>query len=79
MRRVLREGLVLAVTGVVVGVFVAYLAARGMSALLAGVEPGDPATIAAAAGLCLVTAIAGCLRPAARAARVDPITVLRGD
>jgi putative ABC transport system permease protein len=79
VRRVLREGLALAVTGVAIGVFVAYFAARGMSALLAGVEPGDPVTIAAAAGLCLVTAIAGCLRPAARAARVDPITVLRGE
>jgi ABC-type antimicrobial peptide transport system permease subunit len=79
LRRVLREGLALAIAGVVLGVFVAYLAARSMGALLAGVQPGDPMTIAAAALLCLVTAIAGCLRPARRAARVDPITVLRGD
>ena len=79
LRRVLREGLTLAVTGVAIGVFVAYLGARGMGALLAGVEPGDPLTLGGAAALCLVTAIAGCLRPARRAARVDPITVLRGD
>ena len=79
VRRVLREGMTLAVTGVAVGVFVAYLAARAMGALLAGVQPGDPATLAAAAALCLATAIAGCLRPARRAASVDPITVLRGD
>jgi len=77
--RVVREGLWLASAGVAIGVFVAYLAAKSMSALLAGVEPGDPATIAGAAGLCFLTAVAGCIRPALRAARVDPITVLRGD
>ena len=77
--RVLREGLVLAVVGVAIGVFVAYLAARAMGALLAGVQPGDPLTIAGAATLCFVTAVAGCIRPAVRAASVDPITVLRGE
>jgi predicted permease len=77
--RVLREGLGLAAAGVAVGVFVAYLAARTMGALLAGVQPGDPVTIGGAAGLCLVVAVAGCIRPAIRAARVDPITILRGD
>jgi putative ABC transport system permease protein len=79
LRRVLTEGMTLAGVGVAVGVFVAYLAARGMSALLAGVEPGDPLTIGAAAALCLGTAILGCVRPALRASRVDPISALRGD
>ena len=77
--RVVREGLVLATAGVTIGVFVAYLAARGMGALLAGVQPGDPLTITGAAALCFVTAVAGCIRPAVRAAGVDPITVLRGE
>jgi predicted lysophospholipase L1 biosynthesis ABC-type transport system permease subunit len=77
--RVLREGLALAVGGVTIGVFVAYLAARAMGALLAGVQPGDPLTIAAAAVLCFMTAVVGCVRPAIRAASVDPITVLRGE
>ena len=77
--RVLREGLLLAAAGVAIGVFVAYLAARGMGALLAGVQPGDPVTIAGAALLCFVVAVAGCIRPAVRAARVDPISALRGD
>ena len=77
--RVMREGLVLATAGVAIGVFVAYLAARAMGALLAGVQPGDPLTITAAAVLCFVTAVVGCVRPAVRAASVDPITVLRGE
>ncbi len=74
---VLREGLALALIGIVIGVALAYAAARGMSALLFGVRPEDPLTIAVAATLCLVTAMAGCLRPAMRAARVDPLSALR--
>jgi len=74
---VLREGLVLALGGIVIGIGVAYAAARGMSALLFGVRPEDPLTIGLAAVLCLATAMAGCLRPALRAARVDPLSALR--
>jgi predicted permease len=76
---VLREGLALALIGVAIGVAVAYAAARGMDALLSGVRPGDPLTIGAAAALCLATAVAGCLRPAMRAVRVDPLTALRAE
>ena len=76
---VLGEGLRLAAVGVAAGVVVAYLAARGMAALLLGVRPEDPATLAAAAGLCISVTIIGCVRPAMRAARVDPMTALRAD
>lgn len=77
--RVVREGLWLATAGVAAGVWVAYLAAKSMGALLAGVEPSDPVTIVGAAVLCFTTAVVGCVRPAMRAARVDPITALRAD
>jgi putative ABC transport system permease protein len=76
---VLREGLALALIGIVIGVAVAYAAARGMGALLFGVRPEDPLTLTVAAALCLATAIAGCLRPAMRAARVDPLSALRAE
>jgi putative ABC transport system permease protein len=76
---VLREGLALALIGIAIGVAVAYTAARGMSALLFGVRPEDPLTIAAATALCLAIALLGCLRPALRAARVDPLSALRAD
>jgi putative ABC transport system permease protein len=74
---VLREGLALSLIGIAIGVAVAYAAARGMGALLFGVRPGDPLTIIVAAALCLATAMAGCLRPALRAVRVDPLSALR--
>ncbi len=76
---VLREGLWLALTGIAIGVAVAYAAARGMGALLFGVRPEDPFTLAAATLLCLVTAALGCLLPALRAARVDPLSALRAE
>ncbi|MES1240962.1 MAG: ABC transporter permease [Acidobacteriota bacterium] len=76
---VLREGLALALTGIAIGVAVAWVAARGMSALLFGVRPEDPLTIAVATALCLATAVVGCVRPALRAARVDPLSALRAE
>jgi putative ABC transport system permease protein len=74
---VLREGLMLAVVGTVIGIGIALAVARGMGALLYGVPAGDPVTIASAAALCLLVAVVGCVRPAVRAARVDPMTALR--
>ncbi len=76
---VLREGLALALIGIVIGVAVAWGAARGMGALLVGVRPEDPLTILVATVLCLATAVVGCLRPALRAARVDPLSALRAE
>ena len=47
-----------------------------MQALLAGVQPGDAPTYLAAIGLCLLMAVIGCLAPAVRAVRVDPIRAI---
>jgi putative ABC transport system permease protein len=74
---VMREGVALAAVGIVAGVALAYLAGRAMQALLVGVQPGDPLTIIMAAAVCFGTVLLGCLRPAARAARVDPMAALR--
>lgn len=78
-RMVMGEGLVLALVGIVPGAALAYAAGRGMQALLVGVNPGDAATFAAAIAVCVATTVFGCLRPAVRASRVDPMSAIRAE
>jgi len=78
-RMIMREGLVLALAGIIPGAALAYAAGRGMQALLVGVNPGDTATFTAAIALCVATTVFGCLRPALRASRLDPIKVLKAE
>jgi putative ABC transport system permease protein len=79
LRLVLRQGLALAAAGGLLGLVLAYGAARAMQALLAGVRPDDASTYAAAAGVTLLTALVGSLVPALRALRVDPTRALRAE
>jgi ABC-type lipoprotein release transport system permease subunit len=74
---VVRDGAVLAAGGVALGGALAYAAGRELESLLAGVQPGDTATFAAAISLCLVMTLAGSLLPALRAVRTDPTTAIR--
>ncbi len=78
-RLVLREGFVMAVVGIVVGLAVAYGAARAWSALLFGVSPADPATLLTAAGLGFVMTVAGSIVPTWRAVRVSPLSAMRAE
>jgi predicted permease len=80
---VMREALLLVLTGVAIGVPVALGLARltssQVSGLLFGLKATDPLTIAVAAvTLMVVAAIAGYL-PARRASRVDPMVALRNE
>jgi len=61
------------------GVAVAYLAARAMRAILFGIAPSDPLTIGAAVMLVVLMTLVGSFVPARRAARIDPMRVLRSD
>jgi putative ABC transport system permease protein len=76
-RMIVWQGMKLTLLAVIPGVAIAYLAARGMRALLFGVAPADPGTIAVAVGLVVVMTFVGSLVPLRRAARVDPILMLR--
>jgi predicted permease len=76
---VVRQGVLLALCGVIPGIALAYAAGRWMQSLLFGVEPGDAATFAAAAGLCVLMTLAGSLMPVLRAVRVAPASVFRGE
>jgi predicted permease len=76
---VLRETLLLAAAGVVVGIPVVLWSARYVKSMLYGVAPTDPWTIAMAAVIMVaVTTVAGYL-PARRAAGIDPMVALRQD
>ena len=77
VRMVVLRGLLLAVLGIAPGVVAALYAGHMLQALLAGVTPGDSATFLCATGLCMAMAILGCLLPAWRAARTDPMTAMR--
>lgn len=78
-RMIVSQGMKLALVGLVAGVLAAYAAARGMRALLFGVEPADPATILGAVALVCMMTLAGSLVPALRAVRVNPMRVLRAE
>jgi putative ABC transport system permease protein len=76
---IMRRVVWLTVSGLAIGVPVALFLGRMVAGLLYGVEPSDPATLAAVAVfLASVALLAGYL-PVRRASRVDPIVALRVD
>jgi putative ABC transport system permease protein len=75
---VLRSGLALVAAGIVVGVAASFALARVLQALLFEVGPADPLTLIAAAVTFAAVALAACVLPAVRAARVDPAEALKG-
>ena len=74
---VLKQGLGLALIGVVLGVGASLALTRLMSTMLFGVKASDPATYAGVAAGLTVVALAACWIPARRATRVDPVIALR--
>jgi predicted permease len=79
LRMVLRDGMLLAGAGLVLGVLGALAVTRVLASLLYGISPGDPATIAAVLASMGLVAFAACYVPARRASAVDPMLVLRQD
>jgi len=74
---VMRQSLALAGVGIAAGLSLSLLTTRSVSSLLFGLSPYDPATMLAAAAVLLLVSLASGLRPAWRAARVDPMVALR--
>lgn len=75
----LRRGFLLGIVGIVIGVPLAYLSARGMEALLFGVKPGDPLIYVGASLLAMAMTLAGSFWPARRASNVDPAISIRNE
>ena len=78
-RLVLREGMRLALLGIVLGLAGAGAAAGALRALLYGIEPVDPLTFAAVPLVLAAVAALACVLPVRRARRVDPIDALRSE
>jgi predicted permease len=77
MQMVMSRGVVLTGTGVGIGAVLAWSVTRAMETLLYGVGASDPLTFALVAGLLAAVSAVACAIPAVRAARVDPMLVLR--
>ena len=74
---VLKEGLILAASGLGLGLVGAFFVGRALSGLLYGVGSLDLTALIAVAIVLFAAAFFACYLPARRAARVDPMVALR--
>lgn len=79
LRMVVRQGMVLVLTGIAAGLLAAAGVTRLLASLLYDVRPIDPVTFALVPIVLLGVALAASYLPARRAARVDPMLALRSE
>ncbi len=77
LKLVARDGILMVLTGVFVGVPVALGVAGLMSNMLFGIAPADPGTFVGVSTFLVVVALCACYFPARKAMKVDPIVTLR--
>jgi putative ABC transport system permease protein len=76
---VFAQGMMPLAIGLTVGLAASLAVNRLLSSLLIQVSPADPVTLVAASAILMLSATLGCLIPARRAVRVDPVVALRHD
>jgi predicted permease len=74
---VLKQGLMTAGLGIVLGLIASAAVSRFLQSMLFGVDRHDPAVFAGVTMVLFAVAVAACYIPARRATRVDPIVALR--
>jgi predicted permease len=74
---VLREATWISLAGIVVGLGAALMLARAVKSMLYGLQPADPVSLVAGAGLLIAVGLAASWIPARRAAGVEPMVALR--
>jgi putative ABC transport system permease protein len=74
---IIKQGVLLTIIGVALGITASYFLTRLMASLLFGVAPTDVVTFVFGAGLLVATALLGTYLPARRATKVDPLVALR--
>jgi ABC-type antimicrobial peptide transport system permease subunit len=76
---VLRHGFAPMAVGLAIGMAGSIVVGQLLKAQLVGVSPMDPLTFCAASAALLLGGTLGCLLPARRASRIDPMKALRQD
>jgi ABC-type lipoprotein release transport system permease subunit len=79
LRLIVMQGMLLALSGVGVGLVGAAVLTRSMESVLFGIEPADPVTFAEVVAVLLGAAALASWLPARRAVAIDPVTALRSD
>lgn len=79
LKLVLRSGMLLAATGLIIGLAGASVLTRLMTTLLFEISPTDPITFGVVALCLILAALLACYIPARRATKVDPLVALRSE
>jgi putative ABC transport system permease protein len=79
LKLVLKQGMILALVGALIGLIASWGLTRLMESLLFGVGTTDPLTFILIPLLLILVALLACWLPARRATKVDPLVVLRNE
>jgi putative ABC transport system permease protein len=77
LHMILRKGMLLAITGIAIGIGGALALTRVLRSMLFEIEPTDPPTFVGVATFLTIAALAACYIPARRAMKMDPTVALR--
>ena len=78
-RLILGHGLILAASGIALGLACSAVLTQVLRSLLFGVHPTDPSTFATVSGILAVIALLACWGPARRATQIDPLRTIRAE
>jgi ABC-type antimicrobial peptide transport system permease subunit len=77
LKMILRQGFVLIGAGLLAGLVLTFVAARGIVSLLVGVSPSDPVTLISVALLLAAVGLVASYIPARRAMNIEPLRALK--
>ena len=79
LKLVIRQGMLPLAIGLIIGLAASFAVNRLLTSVLVHISPADPITLVAASAVLIVAGALGCLIPARRAMRVDPVVALRNE